>query len=315
MPQWLLSVALKQLVGGRCKSRVDYAGSRRDPILNLEKYVKSAATVLLVDDDEIILRALSVVLKDHGFDVTTATNVPDALRLITSGTYDVLLSDLHMPGPGDGLTVVSAMRHANPKAVTMLLSSFPEMNAAAQAILMQTDEILVKSGDLAALVEAIKKRIGSGPGDARVVESVPTILERAVEDTIEDWFELVQGEGSLMRVPLSQELRCQHLPQILYDLVQRLRSPRALGDKGLVSIAAVRHGTDRQKQGYTAAMMVQESRLLQACIFNTLRKNLASIDFSVLLLEVMTIADEVDSQLAQAMESYVAASLDHSLIA
>ena len=280
-----------------------------------EKYVKSAPTVLLVDDDELVLLALSAVLKDHGLDITTATNVPDALKLITSGTYDVLLSDLHMPGAGDGLTVVSAMRHANPKAVTILLSSFPEMDAAAQAILMQTDEILVKSGDLTALVEAIKNRIGSGPSDAPVVESVATILERAAEDTTEDWFKLVLLEGSLVRVPLSREVRCKHLPQIFHDLVRRLRAPRPLGDKGSVSIAAVRHGMERQKQGYTAAMMVQESRILQVCIFNTLRKNLASIDFSVLLMEVMTIADEVDSQLTQSMESYTTALLDHSLSA
>jgi hypothetical protein len=59
-------------------------------------------------------------------------------------------------------------------------------------------------------------------------------------------------------------------------------------------------------------MMVQESRILQVCIFNRLQKNLASIDFSVLLIEVMTIADEVDSQLTQAMEGYLVASLDHS---
>jgi hypothetical protein len=48
-------------------------------------------------------------------------------------------------------------------------------------------------------------------------------------------------------------------------------------------------------------------------IVNRLQKNLGSIDFSVLLLEVMTIADEVDSQVIQAMESYVAASLEHPL--
>jgi hypothetical protein len=62
-------------------------------------------------------------------------------------------------------------------------------------------------------------------------------------------------------------------------------------------------------------MMVKESRILQVFIFNTLHKNLASIDFNVLLNDVMTIADEVGSQLTQAMESYVVASLDHSLSA
>jgi hypothetical protein len=58
-------------------------------------------------------------------------------------------------------------------------------------------------------------------------------------------------------------------------------------------------------------MMVEESRILQVSIFETLQSNLASIDFSVLLIGVMTIADEVDSQLSQAMESYVQASVEH----
>jgi len=58
----------------------------------------------------------------------------EALNHITSGSYDALVSDLHMPGAGDGLTVVSAMRHANPAAVTLLLSAFPQMEAAAQAL-------------------------------------------------------------------------------------------------------------------------------------------------------------------------------------
>ena len=70
--------------------------------------------------------------------------MPEALGFIHAQTFDVLLSDLHMPGAGDGLTVVSAMRHSNPNAVTLLLSAFPEMSAAANAILLQADEILVK---------------------------------------------------------------------------------------------------------------------------------------------------------------------------
>ncbi len=51
-------------------------------------------------------------------------------------------------------------------------------------------------------------------------------------------------------------------------------------------------------------MLVEESRILQVSIFHTLQKNLSSIDFSVLLIQVMTIADEVDSQLRQAVEGY-----------
>jgi YesN/AraC family two-component response regulator len=269
--------------------------------------------ILIVDDDDLILLSLKDVMNYEGFEVTAAANVPDALKLITSNIYDVLLSDLHMPNAGDGLTVVSAMRHANPRAVTILLTSFPEMDAASQAILLQTDQILVKPMDVPSLISAIKERLAIGAPATRVVESVATILERTSESTIQDWFAHVQNDEAVMSVPMTFNQRTSHLPQLFLDLVHRLRSFKSFGSKELVSPAAAQHGLDRRKQGYSAAMLVEESRILQVSVFHTLQKNLARIDFSILLTEVMTIADEIDSQLAQAMTSYISESVGDSL--
>jgi hypothetical protein len=70
------------------------------------------------------------------------------------------------------------------------------------------------------------------------------------------------------------------------------------------SAAALAHGKMRKLQGYTPAMLVHDSRMLQVTLFGTLQKNLSALDFSLVLPDVMTIADEVDSQLTQAMESF-----------
>jgi hypothetical protein len=51
-------------------------------------------------------------------------------------------------------------------------------------------------------------------------------------------------------------------------------------------------------------MMVEESRILQSSIFQTLQNNLSTVDFSLPLIDVMTIADEVDSQLKQTIISF-----------
>jgi DNA-binding response OmpR family regulator len=269
--------------------------------------------ILLVDDDELIRSSLDEVLQQQGFAVTAAANVPEALRLISSNVYDVLLSDLHMLGAGDGLTVVSAMRHANPRAVTMLLSAFPEMNAASHAIMLQADQILVKPMNVTALVKAINERLAAGAPATRVVETVATILERTTDSTIADWFGHIQQDEKVMAVPLTYKQRTCHLPQLFRDLVLRLRSFKVIGSKELVSASAAEHGSNRQRQGYTAAMLVEESRMLQVSIFQSLQDNLASIDFSVLLIGVMTIADEIDSQLSQAMTSYVTESVSDAL--
>jgi CheY-like chemotaxis protein len=274
----------------------------------------AATKILLVDDDEMSLLILRKLLEREGFDITVAANVAEALKLISSEHYDVLLSDLHMPGAADGLTVISAMRYINPKCVALLLTGFPEMDVAAQALLRQADEILLKQEDFTALVASIKRRITTGATHSRPkIESVATILERVAPECVADWLREVQLDSTLTRVPLSPEERCAHLPQVFRDLVVRLRMALPFGTKGPSSATAAKHGLTRRQQGYSAAMMVEESRILQVCIFHTLQKNLASIDFSVLLSEVMTIADEVDSQLRQAMECYIEESTLDSL--
>jgi CheY-like chemotaxis protein len=274
----------------------------------------AATKILLVDDDEVQNIIMRKLLEHEGFDITVAGNVAEALKLISSERYDALLSDLHMPGAGDGLTVISAMRHLNPNAVAILLTGFPEMDVAAQTILRQADEIMIKRTDSTELVELIKRRIANGTAHSRPkVESVATILERAAPSCIEEWFLEVQLDSKLLLISLTREQRCGHLPQVFRDLVARLRAALPLGTKGQVSPSAANHGLTRRRQGYSAAMMVEESRILQVCIFHTLEKNLASIDFSVLLSQVMTIADEVDSQLRQAMECYVQESVADSL--
>jgi CheY-like chemotaxis protein len=266
--------------------------------------------VLVVDDDEVVRLSLTFLLEQSGFAVTTAASVSGALKHISGPeTYDVLLSDLHMPGAGDGLTVVSAMRHANPSAVTMLLSAFPEMTAATQAILLQADEILVKPIDAASLIQIIKHRVASGPLRTHTIETVAAILERTTDSTIQDWFERIQTDEKLMSIPMAYNLRCHHLPQLFRDLIARLGSQQPIGTKGLVSGSACQHGLDRFTQGYTAPMLVEESRLLQVSIFHTLQNNLASIDYSLLLIGVMTIADEIDFQLSQAIAGYTGETL------
>jgi YesN/AraC family two-component response regulator len=269
--------------------------------------------VLLVDDDVIVRSTITEVLQLSGLEVTTASNVPEALRFIVSEKFDVLLTDLHMPGAGDGLTAISAMRHANPQAVTLLLSAFPEMAAATQAIVMQADEILVKPMDIATLGFVIKQRVAVGPARTRLIESVAQILERSAASTIQEWFRLVQKEEQLQAVPMSDEQRTGYLPQVFAELILRLESSQEIGSKELVSIAAAKHGQERRQAGYSAPMLVEESRMLQVSIFQTLQNNLASIDFSLLLVGVMTIADEIDSQLSQAMMAYAKESTDDGL--
>jgi hypothetical protein len=128
-------------------------------------------------------------------------------------------------------------------------------------------------------------------------ESVADILEQQLDLTIHEWIGLVEKEPELARIRLNFQERTGHLPKLLHDVIDRLRLDK--GSKAPVSVAASHHGELRKQQGYTAAMVVDESRILQVSIFSTLHKNEHRVTFSKLLPDVVTIADEVDAQLKQ----------------
>jgi hypothetical protein len=142
-------------------------------------------------------------------------------------------------------------------------------------------------------------------GGAATIESVADIIERELHALIVDWLSRVEEQPDLKRVPLSFEERTGHLPHLLGDIIARLRLDA--GTKAPISKSAAKHGDLRRKQGYTVAMAVEESRLLQVTIFTTLHRNTNNLEFSKLLRDVVTIADEVDAQLKEQMLRFMAA--------
>jgi len=135
-------------------------------------------------------------------------------------------------------------------------------------------------------------------------ESVANVLERETRFAIIDWLSRVNAASDTISVRMSGEDRCAHLPAMFHDIVARLRTPNSSCTNTEISLSAHNHGFKRHAQGYTPIMMIEESRILQIAIFETLQLNLRHMDTALVLGEVMTIADEVQSQLAQAMTGY-----------
>jgi hypothetical protein len=145
-------------------------------------------------------------------------------------------------------------------------------------------------------------------GGAVTVERVADILERETNVLIEAWLKRVEKEPDLTHVPLNHDERTGHLPHLINDVIKRLRLDA--GTKAPISKAAADHGDLRRMQGYTVAMMVEESRILQVSIFTTLHENVKHLEFPELLPDVVTIADEVDAQLKDQMLRFMAADAD-----
>jgi hypothetical protein len=137
-------------------------------------------------------------------------------------------------------------------------------------------------------------------------ESVAAILKRCKTSLIADWLTRTKNTPELNHLHLNDEQRTGHLPQLIEDLVERLSTPdlRPTDSDASASPTAVEHGNLRRAQGYSSGMLIHESRILQVTIFGTLHQNLGLLDFNLVLPDVMIIADEVDSQLTQTMESF-----------
>jgi ActR/RegA family two-component response regulator len=263
--------------------------------------------VLLVDDDkdEIFLTQRSLEAKN--FEVVSVTGVTEAFKQIATQSFDVLITDLHMPEPGDGFAVVTAMRHSQPEALTLVVSGFPDVQRSMSAILLQADEVLVKPFDVEQLAELLHQKVlDSKASPKKAKESVASILERDATITVQRWLSRVEQVGELNSLPLTADERTDHLPDIIKNIATRLRKLRVIEAVATTpSPAAVAHGRLRHRQGYTAPLMVQESRILQVCIFETIQRNLSTVDFGLVLPDIMLIADEVDSQLAQSIDSFL----------
>ena len=142
------------------------------------------------------------------------------------------------------------------------------------------------------------------------VDTVANILERELQPTIEEWLRRVNLVSELTNVPLSDADRTGHLPKLFHDLICRLRLARDA--KPSVSVAATAHGRVRLAQGYSASMLIEESRLFQVSTFGTLHLHQDELDQSEVLLDVMTIADEVDAQLKETVISFMGAQLEEA---
>ena len=124
----------------------------------------SRKRLLFVDDEPSIRLTLPSVLEDHGFLVTTAESVSEAIARIHRANFDVLLSDLNIGQELDGFEVVSAMRKHHPQCVNIILTGYPAFESAVLAIRHQVDDYLVKPADIDVLISTIKHKLSEQRG-------------------------------------------------------------------------------------------------------------------------------------------------------
>lgn len=81
--------------------------------------------VLLVDDEAVVRFVTAEALRDQGFEVTEASNSAEALALFKKPDhFDILFTDVAMPGGIDGVELASMIRHLDPDIPILIASGF-----------------------------------------------------------------------------------------------------------------------------------------------------------------------------------------------
>ncbi|MFW8589309.1 sigma 54-interacting transcriptional regulator [Glaciecola sp. 2405UD65-10] len=114
--------------------------------------------LLLVDDDETLLRLMSIRLKNDGFDVSSVTSATQALRLLYNNDIDVVLSDLRMPGM-DGLSFFDEILHKHANLPVILMTAHGNIKDAISATQRGVYSFLTKPVDHVELRRTLLKAI------------------------------------------------------------------------------------------------------------------------------------------------------------
>jgi CheY-like chemotaxis protein len=272
------------------------------------------ARVLCVDDDPGILTTLPTILKIHGYDVTTAASVQEALGIITSEQrFDVLISDLNMGHVADGFTVVHTMRRVNPKCINVILTGYPAFESALQALRQQVDDYMTKPSDIPALLETISRKLQERiPVPPRPMQRLSTILRENIGTILSRTLVNMKATPELAALPLSDEERIDTLETMIGEIADNLDSELPTeGDEALLRSARLR-GRVRQRQHYSVRLMVQKQRIISEVINNLIYENLLSVNLSYLLMDLNKLNGAVLLQLEASIESFLEAERERT---
>jgi ActR/RegA family two-component response regulator len=260
--------------------------------------------VLFVDDEETIRLTLPAILQKHGYAVEVTATVAEALAKIASQKFDVLIADLNVGQPGDGFTVVSAMRRTQPACVNFILTGYPAFETALQAIRAQVDDYLLKPIRIPTLVQTIEQKIKRRePHKPIHPKRVATILWENSEKITAMVLAKMKAHPELTVLGLTDQGRIDHIPKLLKSMVTVLESPTQSLDQDFLD-AARKHGRIRLKQGYALPLMVEDAKLIDEAVYEVLQDNLLSTDLSRLIPDLRLVNGTLESELKESLKAY-----------
>lgn len=115
-----------------------------------------AETILLVDDEEGIRKVLSISLADSGYEVITAGNGEEALRIFAEQHPPIVLTDIKMPGM-DGIELLQQIKQQSPSTEVIMITGHGDMDLAIRSLQCDAADFVTKPIQDEALEIALKR--------------------------------------------------------------------------------------------------------------------------------------------------------------
>ncbi len=118
--------------------------------------MEKPVNILLVDDDAGMLKTMNYILSDKGFEVVALNNGPDAMELIKKKTFDIVFSDIKMPGM-NGVELLKKIKRLSPETDVLMITAYTMHDLVEQAKKAGANAIFSKPLDLDRIISYIEK--------------------------------------------------------------------------------------------------------------------------------------------------------------
>jgi len=266
--------------------------------------MKNMPKLLFVDDELSLRLTLPAILQNHGYLVRVAATVPEALRAMQTEKFDVLLTDLNIGQPGDGFTVVSAMRRTQPEAVTIILTGYPAFQTALEAIRNQVDDYIVKPADVEMLVGLLERKLVDRDYVHNQLDQkhLSQLLRENLELIADRWLGEISKDQEFASLRLDGDEQYGYLVDKL-RLISGMLEGKDFDNEAVAS--ARRFGECRSLQGASLNLVLQEARVARHVILGVIQENLLVVNVSRVIGEIIDICDWLDKIEEQTLISYM----------
>ena len=114
-----------------------------------------AKSILVIDDETMILDAIKIIFEDMGYSVHTSSDPLKGTEEAIRGSYDLILTDIRMP-VRNGAEITEAILAARPHARILVITAFPSDPLAERALKAGAVGLLRKPGEIAKILDFLK---------------------------------------------------------------------------------------------------------------------------------------------------------------